>query len=129
MGRKRSQGHPQKTSNNIKEDMVESEGDESPVTDLRKMMIRMFSKLKEDLKENIQKQINEYQENIKKKLENTQKQLNELREDFNKLQNETKEIIFKKEMYEIKAAPDKKEDYKRYGNLQKKKRIKQISWK
>jgi phage-related tail protein len=32
--------------------------------DLRRMMIRMFNELKEELKENMQKQLNEYQENI-----------------------------------------------------------------
>jgi peptidoglycan hydrolase CwlO-like protein len=39
-----------------------------------------------------------------KKLEKTQKQLNELRENFNKLQNEMKDIILKKEIYEIKKT-------------------------
>jgi hypothetical protein len=46
---------PQKTNNNIIEDVVESEGDASPVAYLRRMMIRMFSELKEELKENMQK--------------------------------------------------------------------------
>jgi hypothetical protein len=35
-----------KTNNNIIEDLVESEGDESPVADLRRRMIRMFNELK-----------------------------------------------------------------------------------
>jgi hypothetical protein len=47
------------------------------------MMTRMFN----DLKEDIQKQINESQENrFKKHLKKTQKQLNEIKEDFNKMQ-------------------------------------------
>jgi hypothetical protein len=48
-----------KTNNNIIEDLVESERDESPVVDVRRM-IRMFNGLKED----IQKQLKESQENI-----------------------------------------------------------------
>jgi hypothetical protein len=52
------------------EDLVESEGDESSVADIRKMMIRMFDKLKEELKEDIQKQLNESQENIDKEQRN-----------------------------------------------------------
>jgi hypothetical protein len=44
----------QKANNNIVEDMVESERDESPAADIRRMMIRMFNELKEELKENIQ---------------------------------------------------------------------------
>jgi hypothetical protein len=45
MRRKRSQGNitPQKTNNNMIEDLVENEGDESPVDDFRRMMIRMFN--------------------------------------------------------------------------------------
>jgi hypothetical protein len=34
---------------------VESEGDESPVADIRRMMIRMFNEFKMELKEDIQK--------------------------------------------------------------------------
>jgi hypothetical protein len=45
-------------ANNIIEDLVEIEGDESPVADIR-MMIRMFNKLKEGLKGDIQKQLSE----------------------------------------------------------------------
>jgi hypothetical protein len=74
--------------------LKESEVDESPVADLRRMMIRMFNEFKNELKENIQKQLNSI--NIKRawiKFEKTQK-----REDFNKLKNETKEIIKKRNM-------------------------------
>jgi hypothetical protein len=55
MGRKRRQGNTthQKTNNSIIEDLVESRGDESPIADIRRMVIRMFNKLKEELKENI----------------------------------------------------------------------------
>jgi molybdenum-dependent DNA-binding transcriptional regulator ModE len=69
MGRKRRQGNmtPQKTNNNIIEDLVESKGDESPVTDIRRMIIRMFN----ELKEGIQKQFNDSQENKDKKLKKT----------------------------------------------------------
>jgi archaellum component FlaC len=63
----------------------------------------MFNEFKKVLKENIQNQLNEFQENMDKKLEKTQKQLNELKEDFNKLQNKTMEII-KKEINEIKDS-------------------------
>jgi hypothetical protein len=45
----------------------------------------MFNKLKKELKENMQKQLKEYQEDTDNKLEKTQKQLNYLRQDFNKL--------------------------------------------
>jgi hypothetical protein len=51
------------TNNSMIEDMIESEGDGSPVGDLRRMMIRMFN----ELKENMGKQLNEYQENMGKK--------------------------------------------------------------
>jgi hypothetical protein len=49
------------------------------------MMIRVFNDIKEELKEDIQKQLNEYQENTDKQLEKTQKQLNEFKENFNKV--------------------------------------------
>jgi hypothetical protein len=45
---------PQKTNNNIVEDLVESEGDESPVADIKRMVIRMFNELREELKKDIQ---------------------------------------------------------------------------
>jgi hypothetical protein len=45
---------PQKTYNNTIKDRVESKGDESLVSDIRRM-ITMFNELKED----IQKQLNE----------------------------------------------------------------------
>jgi hypothetical protein len=44
----------QNTSNSIVEDVVESEGDGSPGADLR-IMVKMFN----ELKENMQKQLNE----------------------------------------------------------------------
>jgi hypothetical protein len=71
MGRKRRQENtiPQKINKNRIEDLVESKRDEFPVADLRRMMIRMFIELKEELKEGIQKQCNEAQENMDKKLE------------------------------------------------------------
>jgi hypothetical protein len=48
MWRKRKQGNytPHNTKNII-QDLVESEGDESQVADLRKMMLRMFNECKE----------------------------------------------------------------------------------
>jgi hypothetical protein len=59
---------------------MESEGDESPVADLKRIMIRKCNKLEEELKENMQNQFYNYQENIdKKKLKKTQKQLHKLR--------------------------------------------------
>jgi DNA-binding transcriptional MerR regulator len=64
--------------------MVEHEGNKFPVAEVRRM-IRMFNELKAELKEDIQKQLNESQENMDKKLEKTQKQLNEMKEDVNKL--------------------------------------------
>jgi molybdenum-dependent DNA-binding transcriptional regulator ModE len=51
---------PQKTNKNTIHDLVESEWDESPVADMKRMLIRMFNELKED----IQKQFNEHQENM-----------------------------------------------------------------
>jgi hypothetical protein len=63
-GEKKKTGNtiPQKTNNNnIIENLEESEGDESPVAVVRRM-IRMFNKLKEDM----QKQLNESQENTDK---------------------------------------------------------------
>jgi hypothetical protein len=59
---------------------MESKGDEFPVADVKRMMIRMSNKLKEKM----QRQLNEYQENMYKKLEKTQKPLNEIKENFNK---------------------------------------------
>jgi hypothetical protein len=45
MGIKRRQGNktPQKAYNNIMEDLMKSEGDESTVAHLRRMIIRMFT--------------------------------------------------------------------------------------
>jgi uncharacterized membrane-anchored protein YhcB (DUF1043 family) len=55
-------------------------------------MIRMFKELKEDL----QKQLNELRKLCITKLEKTQKQLNELKEDTSKHWKETKEVIKKR---------------------------------
>jgi hypothetical protein len=59
---------PQKVNNRTIEDLVDSEGDEYPVGEVRRMMIGMFNELKEDM----QKHLKESQENMlkKKKLEN-----------------------------------------------------------
>jgi hypothetical protein len=55
MGRKRRQGNvtPQKSNNNIIEDLMERKGDESLVADLKRM-IRKFKELEGELKENMQ---------------------------------------------------------------------------
>jgi molybdenum-dependent DNA-binding transcriptional regulator ModE len=53
---------------------MEREGKECSVAGLRRMMLRMFNKLKM----NMQKQFNEYQANTDKKFKKTQKQFNEL---------------------------------------------------
>jgi hypothetical protein len=55
---------PQNIYNYTIEDLVDSEGDKTSVSELRRMMIRVFK----ELKENIQKQINKSQENMDKKL-------------------------------------------------------------
>jgi hypothetical protein len=59
MRHKRMQGNmtPQNVANHTIEDLMDSEGDESPL--VRRMMIRMFNELTEELKEDIQKQLNE----------------------------------------------------------------------
>jgi hypothetical protein len=66
VGRKICQGNttPQKSINNIIKDLLQSEGNEFPVADTWRMMIRMFNLLNEELKENMQKQLNEYLENM-----------------------------------------------------------------
>jgi hypothetical protein len=53
MGRKRRQGNttPQKTNNNIIEDLVSSKEDKFLVDDISRMLLRMFSELKEEHKE------------------------------------------------------------------------------
>jgi hypothetical protein len=82
MGNKRRQGNmtPQKVNSHTIEDLVDSEGNESAVADIRKIT-RMSKELKDDL----QKQLNESQKKKgQKKLEKTQEQLSELKEDFNK---------------------------------------------
>jgi TnpA family transposase len=40
---------PQKTNNNIIEDLVDSEGDESLVADFKRMLISLFNERKEDI--------------------------------------------------------------------------------
>jgi hypothetical protein len=49
---------PQKVNNHTMEDLLDSEGDKFSVTKVRRMMIRKFNELKEDL----QKQPKESQE-------------------------------------------------------------------
>jgi hypothetical protein len=53
-GEKRRQGNttPLKTNNHIKEGLIESEGDESSIAEVRRMMTQMFNELKEDIKNN-----------------------------------------------------------------------------
>jgi hypothetical protein len=95
VGNKRRQGNMTLENNNnhpIK-DLVGSQMDESSVAVARKIMIGMFEGIKEEIKEDIQKQFNESHENSDTKLKKTQKQINGLKENFNKLGNETKEII------------------------------------
>jgi guanylate kinase len=75
---------PKNVNSHIIEDLVDKEGDESSVAEARRMMIIMFTELKEELKEDIQKQHNESQENVDKKFKKSQKQLNKHKEDFNK---------------------------------------------
>jgi hypothetical protein len=43
----------QKTNNNIIEELVESERDDCAVADVRRMVLRMFNELKEELKDNM----------------------------------------------------------------------------
>jgi tRNA uridine 5-carbamoylmethylation protein Kti12 len=73
MQRKRRQGNttPQKSQNNRIGDLVESEGDEVLVVDLRRLMIRMFNKLKEEFIHDMQKQLSESQNNMEEELKNT----------------------------------------------------------
>jgi hypothetical protein len=62
--------------------------------ELKNELIGIFmDKIQEKVKENIEKQLKEYQDKTNKILEKTQKQPNELRENFNKFQKGTKEII------------------------------------
>jgi hypothetical protein len=55
---------PQKINNNIIEDLVESEREESPVAYIRRMKIRMFNELKEDIQKHL---MNHRKTQIKKK--------------------------------------------------------------
>jgi tRNA uridine 5-carbamoylmethylation protein Kti12 len=50
---------------------VENEGDEVLVVDLRRLMIRMFNKLKEEFIHDMQKQLSESQNNMEEELKNT----------------------------------------------------------
>jgi gas vesicle protein len=81
MGNRRKQGNmtPQKANNQTIEYLMDSVGDETLVSKF-KGMIRIFKEFKRD----IQKQVNEFQENTDKKLKKVQKQLNKLKEDINK---------------------------------------------
>jgi hypothetical protein len=64
MGEKRGRGTQLlKRLTNTIGNLVESEGDESSVVNVRRMMIKMFNEFKEELKEHMQKQLNESQEN------------------------------------------------------------------
>jgi hypothetical protein len=62
MGNKRIQGNitSQMVKNHTRQDLVDSERDESSVAEARRMVTRMFKELKEDL----QKQLYESQENM-----------------------------------------------------------------
>jgi uncharacterized protein (DUF1697 family) len=77
MGRKRRQGNtiPQKANNTTIEDLMESEEDESPVANVKRMMIRMYNEHNKEHKEDTQEQLNESPDNKDKKIEKTQKQL------------------------------------------------------
>jgi hypothetical protein len=57
MGRKRRQGNmtPQKTNKDMIENVMDGRGDELPVANIRRMLIKMVNELKEELKEEIQK--------------------------------------------------------------------------
>jgi hypothetical protein len=94
MGNKRRQRTmtPQKGNNHKVELLMDNEGDESSVAEIRKMKIRIFNKLKEEHnKEDIK--INPVDlSRTHKKTDQTQKHLNELKADFNKHLNEMKEI-------------------------------------
>jgi hypothetical protein len=50
-GIKRMKGNKtsQNNNNNLIEDLMESEGDETPVADVKRMIIRMFNEFKEKL--------------------------------------------------------------------------------
>jgi predicted transcriptional regulator len=75
---------PQKAHYHTIENLVDNEGGKSPLTEVRKMIIRLSNVLKVEFKEDLQKQLNESQENMNKKFEKTQRQLNEIK-DVNKL--------------------------------------------
>jgi hypothetical protein len=88
IGRKRREGNTnfQRANSNIIEDLMESEGKESPVADLRRMMRRMFNELKEEFKENVQKKLSTNIKRTQIKNLNRYRYNYELREDFNKQQ-------------------------------------------
>jgi hypothetical protein len=73
LGRKGRQGNMslRKAHNHTTENLVDSEGDKSPFVEVGRMMIRMFNELEVELKVDIQKQLNESQENMDKKFEKT----------------------------------------------------------
>jgi hypothetical protein len=70
---------------------VDSEGNKSSVSEVRRMMVRMFKELKRTYKNN---SMNPKRIWIKK--QKTQKQLNEPKKDFSKHWNETKKTMKKR---------------------------------
>jgi hypothetical protein len=87
MVNRRMQGNmfPPKVNIHTVKDLGDSERDETSVSKFKRM-IRIFK----ELKEVIQKEVNDFQVNMDKKFEKVQKQLNELKEHTNKHQNEIK---------------------------------------
>jgi hypothetical protein len=57
----------QRVHNQTIEDLLDSEGDEFLFAEVRRKMIRIFDELEVELKRDIQKQLNEFQENTDKK--------------------------------------------------------------
>jgi hypothetical protein len=95
MSNRRRQGNmiPEKVNSHTIEDLADSEGNESSVSEVQRMMIRMFKKLKEDIEKN---SMNPKRIQTNKIIMMTQEQLNKLKEDLNEHQNESKKIILKK---------------------------------
>jgi ribosome recycling factor len=69
----------QKVNNHTTMDLMYIKGDDTLVSELKRRVIRMIKKVKEDM----QKQVNKIQDNLNKHLKKPQKQLNELKEDTN----------------------------------------------
>jgi hypothetical protein len=59
---------PQKANNITTKDLVDSEGEESPAAEFRRIMVRIF----DEFTKHIQIQLNEYQENTEKAQEATE---------------------------------------------------------